>query len=267
MQYIVVKELKSVPIEIIKRFKVVPDKVLQYIGKKSDSILVDFPLSIKRRVWEANTALFVSYVSAKYFTGESSLSSYTLDIYDPKKSHAIDALVGELMVDVGPSEKLFNAAAGFLVKKAFEATAAPSSAASKSVNIYSHLLRMLVIAASVDSNKIVTLLKVYEFSRLIDAICSAGSVSDAQLVALAEHLRASILVQVGHALRRSHGGAAARREARFVRDPQAIAPNAFLEVCPTRSSPLLLDRSIDRSAVILLLCSVLRSCWTSAWMC
>ena len=262
MQYIVVKELKSVPIEIIKRFKVVPDKVLQYIGKKSDSILVDFPLSIKRRVWEANTALFVSYVSAKYFTGESSLSSYTLDIYDPKKSHAIDALVGELMVDVGPSEKLFNAAAGFLVKKAFEATAA-----SKSVNIYSHLLRMLVIAASVDSNKIVTLLKVYEFSRLIDAICSAGSVSDAQLVALAEHLRASILVQVGHALRRSQGGAAARREARFVRDPQAIAPNAFLEVCPTRSSPLLLDRSIDRSAVILLLCSVLRSCWTSAWMC
>lgn len=84
IQFLSVRELRSIPIEIIKRLPKVPEKYLNYLS--TSELSSDFPLSIRQQIWENNKDLFIKSIcnhceaSFKFINSSNLDDKYVLSI-------------------------------------------------------------------------------------------------------------------------------------------------------------------------------------------
>lgn len=171
------KDLKQIPISIIKRLSTIPEKYLNFLAVKG--YLMDVPLTVRRSAWELNIPLFTSAIDIHcriYILSLGTKGSSTNRSEGPMKT---------LCDYIGKNEILFSAFADYCSLKAKEESS-PS---------WGSVLRGVLMSLQETGEKIGTLGKLHDLAWLLDHCRRQGKIDTKNILAIVEMLRFFIIFQ------------------------------------------------------------------------
>lgn len=175
IQFLAIKELKSIPINIIKSLKSVPDKYLKYLAMKN--FLSDLPMHVRRQAWEINNSLFITAINENC---EASLL-----VKEVSGRIQDDGPIRLICDCIGVSDNLFHAFANHCVKKSYE----------NNNLVWGAILRQVLMGVQEGGKKIVSLGKLSELGWLLDSFRRVGKIEDNKIISIYDTLKNLIIAQ------------------------------------------------------------------------
>lgn len=179
IHFLSIRDLKSIPVSIIKRLKQVPDSYLHHLAKKN--LLNELPLQIRRQAWELNNNLFAAAIEGPcrecMATAQTSAGVNRADPNGPIK----------LLVDyIGQSENLFAVFANLCALKCRE----------EMQPYWGSVIRHVLMGIQDEGQKIQSLGKLDELAWLFDHCRrQQGRLDVASLLKIVDCLRQLIISQ------------------------------------------------------------------------
>jgi bromodomain-containing factor 1 len=174
IQFLAIKELKSIPINIIKSLKIVPDKYLKYLAMKN--FLSDLPMQVRRQAWEINNALFITAINENC---EASL------LVKEVSERSQDGPIRLICDCIGVSDVLFHAFANHCVQKSYE----------NNNPLWGALIRQVLMGVQEGGKKIISLGKLSELGWLLDSFRRVGKIEDNKFINIFDTLKNLIIAQ------------------------------------------------------------------------
>jgi len=171
------KDLKQIPISIIKRLSTIPEKFLNFLATKG--FLMDVPLAVRRSAWEINIPLFTTAI-------DSHCRSFILLLGTKGgNTNRSEGPMKTLCDYIGKNELLFSAFADYCTLKARE----------ESCPSWGSVLRGVLMSLQETGEKIGTLGKLHDLAWLLDHCKRQGKIDTKNILAIVEMLRFFIIAQ------------------------------------------------------------------------
>ena len=172
------RDLKSIPVSIIKRLKQVPDSYLHHLAKMQ--LLNELPLQIRRQAWELNNALFAAAIEAPCRECIAAAQTQT----GVNRSDG-NGPVKQLVEYIGQSESLFAVFANYCSIKCRE----------EKQPHWGGVVRHVLMGMQDEGQKIHSLGKLDELAWLLDHCKRQGRMDVASFIKVVDMLRQLILAQ------------------------------------------------------------------------
>ena len=188
IEFLNVRDLKSIPISIIKRLRHVPDVYLHHLASKK--LLGDLPVSIRRQAWELNPPLFVSTMEP---LGRECIAA----LQAPAGMSPQHPPLRQLVDFIGHNEKLFGVFADTCAAWCREERQA----------LWGAVLRAVLMGMLDDGHKIQSLGKLDEIAWIFDQRRKQGKLDLQSLLRVVEMLKHLIIGQATkerNALKKQH---------------------------------------------------------------